>query len=290
MHRALELPGNVDLSDFSWFLHRRGIPHRITEESGKQVLWTISAEESDIIVNLYQQWSAGTLDLPTAPPRRGLDPGGMLRHIPWRQMPVTTLSIFACLLVALITRGGDDWQTTAWFSFVPFEVVDGYIYFGNFTLGMEHGQYWRVLSPVLLHFGLSHLAFNMLGLYIFGGRLEQYQGSWNLLVIILFTAVVSNLSQYFWGGNVAIFGGFSGVVYGLMGYCMVREKVDRHWQFGLPSIYYGVMLAWLVIGFTGVLGSIGFGNMANAAHVGGLLAGALLGAVAGLSGRKDHAA
>ncbi len=288
MHRALELPGDVDLSDFSWFLHKRGIPHKITEESGKQVLWTASTEESDIVVNLYQQWRSGALELSMAPARRGLNAGGILRQIPWRQMPVTALFIVACLLVALITQGGDDWQTTAWFSFVPFDVANGYVYFGSFTLGLEHGQYWRVLSPILLHFGLTHLAFNMLGLYIFGSRLEQFQGSWHLLAIILFTAVVSNLAQYFWGGDVAIFGGFSGVVYGLMGYCMAREKVDSHWQFGLPAMYYGVMLAWLVIGFTGVLGSIGFGNMANAAHAGGLLAGALLGAVAGILFKEKH--
>lgn len=286
MHRALELPGEIDLSDFSWFLYGRGIPHKITEESGKLVLWTASTEESDIVVNLYQQWRSGALELSVAPARRGLNAGAMLRHIPWRQMPVTAVFIVACLLVAFITRGGDNWQATAWFSFVPFEVANGYIYFGSFTMGFEHGQYWRVLSPILLHFGMTHLAFNMLGLYIFGSRLEQFQGSGHLLAIILFTAVVSNLAQYFWGGDVAIFGGFSGVVYGLMGYCMVREKVDGNWQFGLPPMYYGVMLVWLAIGFTGVLGSIGFGNMANAAHAGGLLAGGLLGAVAGILFRR----
>ena len=288
MHRALELSGEIDLSDFSWFLYGRGIPHKITEESGKLVLWTAGAEESDIVVNLYQQWHSGVLELSAAPPRRGLNAGGMLRHIPWRRMPATALFIVACVLVALITRGGDNWQNTAWFSFVPFEVANGYIYFGSFSMGLEHGQYWRVLSPILLHFGLTHLTFNMLGLYIFGSRLERFQGSLHLLAIILLTGIVSNLAQYLWGGDVAIFGGFSGVVYGLMGYCMVREKVDRHWHFGLPPMYYGVMLGWLVIGFTGLLGSIGFGNMANAAHAGGLLAGGLLGAIAGLLFKREQ--
>ena len=48
------------------------------------------------------------------------------------------------------------------------------------------------------------------------------------------------------------------------------------------------MLGWLVIGFTGLLGSIGFGNMANAAHAGGLLAGGLLGAIAGLLFKREQ--
>ena len=128
----------------------------------------------------------------------------------------------------------------------------------------------------------------MLGLYIFGSRLERFQGSLHLLAIILLTGIVSNLAQYLWGGDVAIFGGFSGVVYGLMGYCMVREKVDSHWHFGLPPMYYGVMLGWLVIGFTGLLGSIGFGNMANAAHAGGLVVGGLLGALSGLLFKREQ--
>ncbi|MFK0571248.1 rhomboid family intramembrane serine protease [Endozoicomonas sp.] len=282
MHRALELSGDINLSDLSWFLYAQGIPHKITEESGKQVIWTENEEKSHVVVSLYQQWQSGDLDLPTAPPRRGLNTGGILKGIPWRRMPVTFLFIAACLVVALITRAGADWDATAWFSFVPFQVANGYLYFGSLSMGLEQGQYWRLISPIFLHFGFAHLAFNMLALYIFGSRLEVRQGGLHLLGIIIFSAVLSNFSQYFWSGDDSVFGGFSGVVYGLMGYCMIREKIDRRWQFGLPPLYYGFMLAWLVIGYTGVLGSIGFGNMANGAHTGGLVAGCLLGALAGL--------
>lgn len=286
MHRALELPGDINLSDLSYYLYAEGIPHKITEESGKQVIWTGNEEQSHIVISLYQQWRSGDLQIPSAPPRRGVNAAlnvkGILKGIPWKRMPVSFLFIAACLVVALITRAGANWSATAWFSFIPFQVANGYLYFGSLSIGLEQGQYWRLISPIFLHFGLSHLAFNMLALYIFGSRLEIRQGGLHLLVIIIFTGFLSNFAQYFWGGDDSVFGGFSGVVYGLMGYCMTREKIDRHWQFGLPPLYYGFMLAWLVIGYTGVLGSIGFGNMANAAHTGGLVAGCLLGAVAGL--------
>lgn len=286
MHRALELPGDIDLSNLSYFLYTQGILHKVTEESGKQVIWTESEEKSRIVISLCQQWLSGDLELPTAPPRRGVNLTGFLESISWQRMPVTFLFIVACIVVALITRAGADWHATAWFSFVPFEVVNGYLYFGRLSMGLDQGQYWRLISPIFLHFGLTHLTFNMLSLYIFGSRLEIRQGGVHLLAIIVFTAVISNFSQYFWGGHDSIFGGFSGVVYGLMGYCMIREKVDRNWQFGLSSFYYSFMLFWLVIGYTGVLSSIGFGNMANAAHVGGLLAGCLLGVIAGVLFRE----
>ncbi|WP_257267055.1 rhomboid family intramembrane serine protease [Endozoicomonas sp. ONNA2] len=288
MHRALELPVDINLSDLSYFLYTRGIPHKVTEESGKQVVWTENEEMSLIVANLYQQWQSGELTLPSAPPKKGVNAGGFLKHISWQKMPVTLLFMLASMVVVLITRAGTDWHTIAWFSFIPFEVANGYLYFGSLGMGLDQGEYWRLFSPVFLHFGLTHLAFNMLALYIFGSRLETRQGGIHLLAIIVFTAVISNFAQYFWGGDDTIFGGFSGVVYGLMGYCMTREKVDRHWHFGLPPFYYGFMLTWLVLGYTDILGSIGFGNMANAAHTGGLVAGCLLGAIAGLLFKERH--
>ena len=281
MHRALDIAGTIDLSDLSFFLYKQGIPHKITEESGKLVIWTSSAETSQVVVSLYEQWRAGTLTLDSAPPRAGVNAGQMFRNIPWKHMPVTFLFIVACLVVGMITQMGTNWQTISWFSFVPFEVSRGYLYFGSLSMGLEQGEYWRLISPIFLHFGISHLVFNMLTLYIFGSRLEVRQGGLHLLGILVFTGFLSNVAQFLWGGDDTIFGGFSGVVYGLMGYCMLREKIDRTWQFGLPPLYYGIMLGWLVIGFTGILGSIGFGNMANAAHSGGLLAGCLLGVIAG---------
>ena len=282
MHRALELPGHINLRDLSRFLYAHGIPHKVTEESGKQVVWTGNEEQSLLVSRFYEQWRCGELQLPKAPASRtGINAGALLKSIPWRHMPVTCLFIAACLLVALVTQGGDDWSLNAFLSFAPFQVANGYIYFGTLEMGLEQGQYWRLISPIFLHFGVAHLAFNMLGLYIFGSKLEIRQGSLHLLGIIVFSAVVSNFAQYFWGEQEAIFGGFSGVVYGLMGYCMVREKVDRQWYFGLPPIYYGFMLVWLLIGYTDLFGAIGFGSMANGAHTGGLVAGSLLGAIAG---------
>ena len=167
MHRALELPGDIDLSNLSYFLYAQGIPHKVTEESGKQVVWTENEEKSRIVTSLYQQWQSGDLKLQTAPPRRGMNAGGFLKSIPWQRMPVTFLFMLACIVVALITRAGANWHATAWFSFIPFEVANGYLYFGSLGMGLDRGQYWRLISPIFLHFGLTHLAFNMLALYIF---------------------------------------------------------------------------------------------------------------------------
>ena len=287
MFRALELPENIDLSSLSYFMYSQRIPHKISEESGKQVIWTADAEQGERVRQLYHRWASGELELAQAPPRRGVNAAGFFQNIPWRQFPFTMGFMLVCLLVAAITRLGNDWQMIAKFSFAPFRLAGNYIYFGSLSMTLNQGEYWRLLTPIFIHFGLAHLTFNMLSLFIFGSRLEARQGGWHLLGIILCSGLLSNFAQYYWGGEDAIFGGFSGVVYGLMGYCMVRERIDRHWQLDLPPVFYGFMLIWLVIGYTGVLGTIGFGNMANAAHSGGLVAGALLGALAGLLLRKQ---
>ena len=122
----------------------------------------------------------------------------------------------------------------------------------------------------------------MLSLYIFASRLEVRQGHMHILGIILFTGILSNMMQYYFSDQATLFGGMSGVVYGLMGYCFMREKVDHHWSFGLPPVYYGIMLIWLVLGFTDVFVYLGLGSMANAAHSFGLLAGGLLGTITGV--------
>ena len=282
MHRALELPAHVDLSDLSYFLYSQRVPHKISEESGKQVIWTPDEELGTLVVSLYQQWQEGEIEINRAPPRRGLNTKGLLKNIPWMQFPVTMGVMVICAIIAVITGLGADWHSIAYFTFVPFKITGNFLFFGSFASAMADGEYWRLITPIFLHFGFAHLAFNMLSLFIFGSRLEQRQGGIHLLLIILTTGLLSNFAQYYFGGDENLFGGFSGVVYGLMGYCMIRQKVDKSWLFDIPPIFYGFMLGWLVIGYTGVLGAVGFGNMANAAHAGGLVAGAVLGALSGI--------
>ena len=282
MFRALEIAGSTDLSALSYFMHSQRIPHKISEESGRQVIWTVDAEQGELIRELYERWQSGELELAKAPPRRGLNPSGFFKHIPWRQFPFTMGFLLICVVVAAITQLGSNWGMISKFTFAPFKLAGNYIYFGSLSMTLSEREYWRLLTPIFIHFGLPHLTFNMLSLFIFGSRLETRQGGMHLLGIILFSGLLSNFAQYYQGGDEAIFGGFSGVVYGLMGYCMIREKIEPRWQLGLPPMFYGFMLIWLLIGYTGVLGAVGFGNMANAAHSGGLAAGLLLGTIAGI--------
>ena len=287
MYRALVIPGEKDLSALSYFLYRQGIPHKITEESGRQVLWTASEDYAGVVRQVYDDWTAGSLNLESAPQRKGVELGNMFSSIPWRRFPCTMLFLIGCAVVALLTQLGENIQMVSHFAFVKIKVMGQYAYFANLEQTLAAGEYWRLLSPVFLHFGIVHLAFNGMWLFDLGRRIEYRQGSLHLFGLVTVTGLLSNFAQYWFGGETSLFGGFSGVIYGFLGYCLIREKMDPECSFGVPPAIYGFMLVWLVIGYTGILGVIGFGNMANAAHSGGLISGLLLGGLAGLLLRKN---
>ncbi|MFL2699686.1 MAG: rhomboid family intramembrane serine protease, partial [Gammaproteobacteria bacterium] len=79
-----------------------------------------------------------------------------------------------------------------------------------------------------------------------------------------------------WEG-ISLFGGLSGVVYGLLGFCFLMELDNRQERYGLPPAIYIFMIAWLILGFMGVLELFGFGSIANYAHLGGLISGLIFG-------------
>ncbi|MGF1526618.1 MAG: rhomboid family intramembrane serine protease [Candidatus Competibacterales bacterium] len=143
---------------------------------------------------------------------------------------------------------------------------------GAFSSALANGQLWRLITPIVLHFDEVHLLFNMVGLYILGGFIEEKESSVRLLVLVLVAGVLSNAGQFYLEGPY--FGGMSGVVYGLFGYLWARAKYDPHSGYYVHPPFAAAMMICLALGFSGLLDAV-FGPIANAAHLAGLLAGAL---------------
>ena len=156
--------------------------------------------------------------------------------------------------------------------------------FNNAFSSMEHTfliehEWWRLLTPTFLHFSITHLAFNCLWIYILGSKIEAYDGKVVFILIFLITSISSNVGEYIWSGQY-FFGGLSGAVYGLLGYCFIIELDSKSSRYDLPDALYLFMFIWLLVGFTGILSIFGFGNIANAAHLIGMIIGFILGLVA----------
>jgi GlpG protein len=85
--------------------------------------------------------------------------------------------------------------------------------------------------------------------------------------------VVSNYAQ--WASSGPLFGGLSGVVYGLLGFVMIVTWQKPTHSLSLPPFLYIFMIGWLLLGYTNIL----WVNVANEAHALGLMSGIVLGFV-----------
>jgi len=140
------------------------------------------------------------------------------------------------------------------------------------------GQIWRLVTPIFIHFGVLHIFFNMLWLRDLGSMVEARESTGKLALLVIALAAGSNALQYLAHGPV--FGGMSGVVYGLLGYIWIRGKFDPGSGLFLHQSTVMMMLIWFVACFTGVLGAV-----ANYAHAGGLGLGCAWGYLASLRHR-----
>jgi GlpG protein len=278
----MRLPVSVDLGGFIALLRRLQVPHRVTEVAGEQVLWVGAEPIAEQVRTLYAQYPHGDgVELQAAPVSN--PSGGVLARL--RVTPMTSALLLVTLLVALVTWGGSNLQAVRWLSFLDFTVQGDYLYFVPWSQSMEQGQWWRLLSPALLHFGLLHLAMNSLWCWELGRRIELRQGALVFLALLLFYSLVSNLAQFYWSGP-GLFGGLSGVLYGLLGHCWIYQKLAPDRLYRLPPGVVGMMLIWLLICMTGIFELVQLAAIANAAHLGGLLAGCLTGLLGGALARR----
>src|SRR5207244_8552606 len=86
---------------------------------------------------------------------------------------------------------------------------------------IRHGEIWRLVTPMFIHFSPLHILFNMLWLRDLGSMIEGRQSSLHLLLLVLVIAVCSNLAQCYLNYKGPVFGGLSGVVYGLLVYICI---------------------------------------------------------------------
>ena len=187
-------------------------------------------------------------------------------------MPIILISI----LVAFFSNYGSVLVLIEPLTFIKIDLgsyKNGYVSFNSFeTTYMQNNEWWRLITPMFIHFSLTHLVFNCLWIYVLGTKIEQIDGHITFINLVIFSSIISNLVQHFFGEST-LFGGLSGVIYGLLGYCMIIEIDTKQERYDLPPALYLFMLIWLILGFLGILNLFGFGNVANYAHLGGLISG-----------------
>lgn len=283
---ALTAPLEQDLSSFCRLLAEQQIGHRVSEVQGEQHLWVADRATAGHVAELYSAWQQlppEQLQFSPAPvaARAGLGAD-------WKQQllryPLTTLVLLLTLLVAAWTGVGGNLLKVAGLTFNAVQISGDQAWFLPLDETLASGQWWRLWSPVLIHFGWLHLAMNSMWFWELGRRIEQHQGSLFLAGFVLLAGLVSNASQFVMSGP-SFFGGLSGVLYALLGFCWIHQRLCPVPAYVLPKGVVGMMLVWLVVCLLGIVSALGFGQIANAAHVSGLITGCLGGLLTGLWAR-----
>lgn len=287
---ALQAPLEQDLSVFCGLLRAQHIGHRVSEASGEQLLWVADENTAQQVRELYQhylQMPAESLEFIAQ--RHEQQP--VAGKINWQQQllafPLTAVILLLTLLVAIWTRVGDAIENVVLLTFNAAFIEGNRLWFVPVNETLAEGQWWRLITPIFIHFGWLHLAMNSMWFWELGRRIERHQGSLFFLGFVLLSALASNVSQFVFSGP-ALFGGLSGVLYALLGFCWIYQLLCPVAAYALPKGVVGMMLVWLLVCLFGIVSALGFGEIANAAHVSGLVVGCLVGGLIGLFARMKR--
>ncbi len=171
---------------------------------------------------------------------------------------IITINIIV-FLASLLTPG----QVYQWLGLVPISIAD---------------KPWTILTNLFVHAGFSHILVNMLTLYFFGSYLSMLLGEQRFLLVYFISGIVGNLTFILLAfyttlaSPFAIIVGASGAVFGVGGTLAVLRPRLRVCVFPIPV----PIPLWLAI-TGGFLILTLFPNIAWQAHLGGLVAGLLLG-------------
>ncbi|MCL2388419.1 MAG: rhomboid family intramembrane serine protease [Defluviitaleaceae bacterium] len=166
--------------------------------------------------------------------------------------------------------------------------LDGY-YSGDITVATRFGaivpeyvfhrrEWYRLFAAMFLHFGVAHFAANAMGILIFGSRLERYFGRRFFLAVYLLSGLVGSVFSvvnlyFFQQAPHIVAAGASGAVYGLVGAMFAYTRITKR---TVDFINWYVMIFYIGIGMV-----LGFATpgIDNAAHIGGLIGGAVIGTI-----------
>ena len=146
---------------------------------------------------------------------------------------------------------------------------------GNYAVQTRGGEPWRLVSALFLHGGVAHVALNMLALYQAGQLAERLFGRGVFALLYLACGVVASVASVWWrpsGLSVGASGAVFGVFGALLSYVLVcRASLPMSLYSRLRKSLFGFIAYSLLIGFA-------LPGIDNAAHLGGLCCGLLLGA------------
>lgn len=289
------LPSETAANTFGSFLSSQGIGNETESAQEGWEVWVHSEDQWERAKELLGEFIANptaprytvkvTAATPLPPPRitvelrrRRDDSGDASADAPARTYAVGMLTLVfvgLCLTVqGLREMGFEDgvlrelFMTEITFDGKEFRPNRGLVEIGQ-------GEFWRLFTPVMVHGSWLHLLMNMLWLLDLGSQIESRQGTGRLGLLVVVTAVLSNIGQYtLYNAN---FCGMSGVIYGLLAYAWVKGRLDPASGLNVQKNTAIMMLVWFFVCLVELIP-----NVANGSHAVGLVTGAAMGVLLSL--------
>jgi membrane associated rhomboid family serine protease/TPR repeat protein len=162
-------------------------------------------------------------------------------------------------------------QGGGWFLAQPSVIIHWGSNFGPLTLS---GEWWRLFTCMFVHFGLLHLAFNMWVLWSVGRVIERMYGSLHYALLYVFAGLCGSMASLWWHPDVNS-AGASGAIFGLLGGLLAFVLNPGS---GVPAtIAAGQRKLGAAFIAYNLFSGFAHHGIDNAAHVGGLVGGFLLG-------------
>ncbi len=141
------------------------------------------------------------------------------------------------------------------------------------------GELWRLITPVFLHYDFTHIAFNMVSLFIFGSYAERIYGRGRFVAIYLLAGISGSMLSFAFNDHASL--GASGAVFGLFGALLAFGQLDRKaFAMTIGTTIYAMVALNLIMGFLTP-------QVNNLGHIGGLIGGYLVARAFGLPQRES---
>jgi rhomboid protease GluP len=182
---------------------------------------------------------------------------------PRRYIPVATLVI---ILITIIVFGLQELAGGSKSSEVLFDFGAAY------RPPFQHGQWWRLVMPIFLHIGWTHILFNMYALYVLGPMLERVYGYGRFAFIYMGAGIASFFLSMKMSNGISA--GASGAIFGIAGAMLAtgflhREMVPHRWRRAFGKLLLVAIALEFILDRT-------IPNIDNWGHLGGLIAGLIL--------------
>jgi membrane associated rhomboid family serine protease len=204
----------------------------------------------------------------------------------------TIIFLIANLFVFMLMWESSGMSSTVLWGAFPKPVLLAYGAKTNYLIRFDH-EWWRFVTPVFIHVNLPHVLINMYSLWVIGPWVEKLYGSAKFVVFWVLTGIAGVVASYLTvieGSQPGLIGAFliknhddpsagaSGALFGLVGVLFVfgikyRHELPEGFKRAFGTGMLPVILLNLGIGF------LARGVIDNAAHMGGLVSGAVLASV-----------